>query len=311
MAMREFLRFTKEATFGTFNGTPGTGEQFWVTLPGPNSFTMRPVPIRYSIRDPGGLNRRRLTGTEQIALSGRLMTVLHPSQADKFLNTLLTTSGTREELGSFTLDHAFLSEASSAAFLYKRYLGCKAKKVGISCSNEGENVKTMVNVDVIGSTPATITVSDMATPAPSNMASDLPYTFQDTSGALVLASTARTQYSSFSLEVNNILDLLFDESQYAGAIRFCGRDINFSFRQRLNLNTDRTTFEGVTAFSTAVTFNNGTNTAVFTLGSRNFFTSLEDDLQLDKAYYRTINSEVYLDTSLSSGAGNDLVLSFT
>lgn len=309
MAMREFLRLTYESSYGTFNGSPGSGEQFLITLPGPNSFTMRPVPMRYTIRDPGGLNRMRLVGSNQLSLSGRLMTVLHPSQAEKFLGICLNTSGTREELGSFTLDHAFVSEASPATILYKRYLGCKCAKGSLTASNEGENQKFMMSLDIVGSTPGTITVSDFATPAPSGMPSDLPYVFQNTGGNISIGST-RTQYRSVSIDWTNILDVLFDESQYASAIRFCGRDIGFSFTERLRTNSDRSTFEGTTAVTSSIELDNGTNSVTFAFGARTFFTAVDDDLQLSKAHYRTIKSAVFLDPSAASGAGTDLTLTF-
>ena len=304
--MREALKITTEASFGVFNSGATSGQKATLTLNGGNQFTMRPVPNRYTIRDAGGRNRTRMVGTEQIGLAGTLTTPLHPSQAGLILGHCFTPTGTPEDLTSFTIDHRFQSADSSGTFLYKRYLGCKVAKASLSASNEGEGTKFMLSLDIVGSTPATITSSDFA-PVIGDLATDLPYTFQDSSG-LVSIGSARTQYRDLEITVTNVLDVLFDENQYANRIKFCGRDGMFSFTQRLNNNNDRSPLEAVTAQTVTIALNNGTVATTFNFGAKSIFSSVTDDLPLGREFYQKKTLMSIFDPALSGGSGNDFTI---
>ncbi len=115
---RQFLRFTPETTYGTYNSS---GTATFVQIDQNNPFTMRPVPVRWSIRSAGGFNRRVQTGSSKTSLQGNLNSLCYGSQMAAFSSWIFASSS--NVLPSATIDHVIVMDDPSSTKVYRRYLG--------------------------------------------------------------------------------------------------------------------------------------------------------------------------------------------
>jgi hypothetical protein len=301
MYTSEFLRITQETTFGTYNSSPTTGQVAIVQLDQANAFTMRPKPMRWSIRTASSNNRRVQTGSSKMGYQGGLQTLIYPSQAGLLLPWFCNLDATTGQAYSCTIDHAITMEDSGATVVYKRYLGCKVGR-GVISGNADDQLMRL-RLDLIGQTQATITNTDFPTPALTDYPTDAPYVFEHLAGGLTLNGSL-PEPKSFELTVENILDATFNSSAYVTRIKNCGRNVDFVTAAVYQRATDRTKFEGVTAITAEAVFTNGAHSLTFNMETQNFYDDINDDLPFDKVKYQELHMQAYLDGT----AGNDFSL---
>src|SRR5438270_132047 len=97
--LREYLRITKENTYGVFNTAPTVGvDQIYIRLDDSNSFTMRKAPIPVRIPYGGGWAIPAYTFSDKLQLQGALRTSLYYSQAELLLSWGLTVINSDQTL---------------------------------------------------------------------------------------------------------------------------------------------------------------------------------------------------------------------
>lgn len=303
---REFLRLTKEQTYGTFDAAAASSDIVQIDLTGDNAFTMRPRPRMWSIRSAAGNSVRRLTGSSQMEVGGRLTTLLFPSQQSLLLPWGCSPSGTPNDLFSVTADHGVLLE-DGTTIKRRRYLGTKVRtiEVGAEAGTADGNL-VRVTYELVAQQPASPDPDATAFPAPqlTDYPTDAPYVFQHASGGFKVAST-RSEYDRISIRITNNLHVPFHGGQYITRCRYKGRDVNFTFHNLYLAVTDRVAYEAITAQDAEVLFTNGAHTAKFDFNTKNYFVDgIEDDLPLSSGYYQSLSLQAYLDAA----AGSDFAL---
>lgn len=310
--MRQYLKIWKETSYGVFAnpGSPVKNTDYVVVrLDQGNSFTPRPTPKPYVIRAADGFNRRVQTGSAQTDVKGNLNTILYPEQAQFFLEAMckLTTTSGVPDTGSYTIDHAIVTEDTVHTIAYRRYLGMKVEQGTLAGSRD--NVIFRLNIGWDGKQPASpnITVTDFPEPAETEFPATLPYVFthMQSPGNLTL-TTSRSEFGSFQLTVKNMLDPTFFEQTYKTRCKWCGRDLDMEIMLLYQTAADRADFEAVTARAVSARVDNGTNHFILDFKASNFDTAVEDDLPLEKLHTQKLTWSNYYDTT----ALTDLAMTF-
>lgn len=305
MAAREAVRITKEVTWGVYQTTPPSTDVAVLHLPAGDSQTIRATPQLWTERSAGSNNRRVMRGTERTAVGGSLTTKAFPSQAKVIIPLAISLSGTQLDLGSFTVDHRILKDDGSG-FDYRRYLGCKASSLNLTCDNTEGGTVVQIALDCVGKAPATITVTDFAEPAfgvsPGYPFED-PFAFEDLTGLLSIAGSPLPFFSSMNFKVDNKLRNPFDDKRYISQLTWAGRDASMVARSRYTTSSWRTILEAQTAEPITFTFSDGTNTAAFDMKGANYADSVADSLPFEgDGFYQTLTWANFFDTT----AGTDL-----
>jgi hypothetical protein len=299
-ATREYLQLTPEVTPGTFNGS---GTAVLVDIDSANAYTVRPMPIRQTIRTAGALNRRLKTIAKKTAFQGNLNFTMRGSYGTGFLASWLTpVSGV---LPSFTIDHVLVGEDNSLTKIYSRHLGMYIQQAQFTASEQDQWMK--VALQLVGMNKATITGTDFPEPAVTAYPTDPFITFEDGSGGLTLHAATRLDIESFTLTVKNLLDVRFFVAATPQKIKWCGRDVDWTSRLSLSSSIPRTDFEAQTGIAGAITFNNGTNSLAFAMEGNNVYSGVTDQLDQSKVYLQEVTLESHLDTSVP----NDFTLTAT
>lgn len=302
MPARHYIRLTKEATFKTFNASPGANEQIILQVPSGNASTIRNQPLMWTERSAGASNRKVMTGSRTNALAGKLTQKLFPSQAAFWMPQIFTLAGTPLDLASFTMDEVLVM--STGTKKYHRTLGCKVDTAMLKANNTPGGMVWSMDLDIVGSTPATITVSDFAEPAITDYPTDNPYVFQDCAGNLTVGSSF-TNFESLTLSVKNILPKdQFDEYQYLQRIPWCGRDIEFDLKVLYKGTTLRTDLEGIAAIAVSCVLDDGTVATTLDMEATNYITDVADDMPFESSYKQAVKITNLLDTT----AGTDITV---
>lgn len=289
---RECLRITPETVPGTYasGNTP-----YLIRLTRDNAFTGIPEPMRYVIRDAGSSNRAAQTGYGQVGTKCSLVTPWYFSQSAALITSAIATGSGPLLLPSVTIDHMTMMEDGSNTKIYTRYLGCYIRRLAISMNNTAASIYAMLNIDFDFLAVANITVTDFPNQALASYNTDLPVIFTMSAGGVTIHAAARTSYKAFNLTIENILDVIYDESAYPQAIKWCGSNASWGADFRFKALTDRNDFQAVTAIATKLVVGDGTNVGTFDLQGKNYFTGVGDQLSLNGAHYQSLSGETYLD----------------
>jgi len=281
---RQWLAIMPESTYGTYN-TGGT--LIYIRLASDNAFSMNPTVLSEDIRDAGGGNRKVQRVATRKSHAGSLTTPLYPTQANALLAWGATISS--NDLGSYSINHY-------DGVRTRRYLGVKVGKLGLACSPTSHLI---LSLDLVAQT----TASDptFAEPAFSSFPTELPYTFQQSSGQFSVAASARTRYNSFALSIVNMLKPQFEELDYISSLPYCGRDVSFTTSFQYSASTDTAAYEAQTSLDTTIAFVHGTNTLTLDFQSVGKLSSRARSMPLGD-----ISREDYtLDAFYESAGGTD------
>jgi hypothetical protein len=293
---REYLRWTPELTWGTFDATFATPAI--IQLDQPNMFTMRKKPVEWMIRTAGSYNRRLQKGSSKYGIGGGLNMLVYGTQLVTMAPALFATSA--NVLGSATIDHAIVMEDGSNTVVYQRYLGVMCQQVGIAAKESDQLMR--LTLQLIGKATATITITDFAEPAVTAYPSAAPYVFEH-AGAFTLA-TSRSEFEDISITIKNVLDAKFFRTSTLSRIKYLGRDVDVSIKFPHITTADRAALEAQTAVAASCTFTNGGNSAAFQFNSKNYIAEVTDALDLDKIYLQSIAMQCFFDPT--AGTPNDM-----
>lgn len=305
--MREFLRLTKETTYGVFPTSPAAGTQMLVSLPSDNSFTVRKMIDPIDMRSAGADNRRVKRIVKTYKVGGGLKTLVRPSQAT-LLGSLATgiTGGNCKTLPSFTCDHGFYLENSGCTVELRRYMGCMMD-LTLTASNTAEGTLMMADATIIGQSASIITGTDFPTPADTDLGAidnEAPYAFQDCTGALTIGSV-RTLYSSWSFHFGNKLITYPGEGPTIGLLAWRSRDPSVTISNLYTSPQDRIDYEAAAAKAVSFTFTEGTASLAFALGAANYFDAPKDDLKVGDGFFM---QEITLQNFVDPATGTDFTL---
>jgi len=305
--VREFLRITQEAVYGTFNASPTTGEQVLISLPQDNSFTVRKKINSMAIRSAGANNRRVKMISRTFDVGGKLMTYVRPSQA-ALLATLLggLTTGDCPTLPSFTCDHGFMLEDGSCTPFITRYTGCMADGV-LTASNTGEGTNMKADLTIIGQLATVITTTIFPVPVATDLTAidnEVPYAFQDCTGALIVGG-GRTDFNSISFNFGNKILPYRGETAQISRLNWRSRDPSVTIDNLYKSKQDRLDYEAITPKAVSFTFTEGGHSIAFALGANNYFDEPQDDLKVGDGWFM---QSITLQNFIDPATGIDLAI---
>lgn len=306
--MREFLRITQEATYGTFNASPTTGQQVLISLPSDNAFTVRRTNNETYIRSQGTYGRRIKKISRTHDVGGKLMTHVRPTQA-ALLASLLAglTSGNCPNLKSFSAEHGIFLEDGSCTAEITRYTGCKMADGTLTVNNTPDGFSMMADLTIVGQDAAYITSTDLPTPAPADLTAldnETPYAFQDCVGALIIGGS-RTDFTSIQINFGNKLSPFRGETATISRLDWRSRDASITVANLYKSKQDRVDYENVTAKAVSVAFTEGGSSLTFDFGANNFFDAPQDDLKLADGHFM---QTVTLQNLVDPATGSDIVI---
>lgn len=284
---RQWLRLTKEATYGTYDSG---GTTAWIRLDTDNAFTPQIMVGRNPIRDAGGGNRRVQVVSSTHTVTGKLSTLLYPAQASAIL--AWATTLTSNELSSYTAD--FYDSVR-----VRRFLGGKVDSLDLSCdATQGEGVLRAE----LGLTFQTYAGSDpsLSEPAYSSFPTTTPYVFKQSSTGFTVGGSVRTKYNKFSCSIKNRLSKPFDELAYVSGIYYCGRDIDFATSFQYSSSTDQGNYEGQTALTCSNVFTHPTNTLTLDFKTAGYMSTRSRSLPLGDVAREGYTIEAFYDSSNST-----------
>lgn len=296
---REFLRVTTESVWGTYDSG---GTATIVQLTDSNSFTMRPAPVRWTIRSAGGYNRRWQSGSSKTVVSGALSNlVVYGSQISAWLAWMQPTGAAPGpyDLPSCTIDHVIQMEDGGNTKVYRRYLGVKVGGWQLT-SNADSQLLRLSFTSLVGKSFATITSSDFSEPAANAYASGTPFVHEHAS-AMTLG-TSRTEFDAFQVTGTNLLDPRFFNGTTISYLKYCGRDIDWSITFPYVISTDRTSlYENTSASSMSITYTiPAAQTLTLNFESQNIVGGVADSLDFNRLFTQTISGWSQVDTSAST-----------
>lgn len=285
---QSWLRITKESTYGTFDSGALTSNIAWVRLHSSNAFTMRAVPQVQVIRSADGGNRRRQLVASRKVVQGNLSTLFYPTQASFFLNAALTL--TSNDLASYTIDFW-------DSIQVHRFLGCKVSQLHLAGTAQADAVP--LSLSWVGQSKTTATLAD---PGVTVFPTEVPYVHFESKGLLSIGGTV-TKYSALGITVKNMLDGTFDEDQWITSCPYVGRDIDLNVKLQYVSSTLRTAFEAQSALTvTAAWARSGGLTSTIDLKTKDYVSSVQDDLPLDKASYQNVDVHCFYDSAATTDA---------
>ncbi len=243
--MRQWVRITKEAIYGTYDGSAANADVTWVRLASDGAFAMIPQVEAFTIKTYDARAEPVQYGTNRTILSGSLATPFYGTQADLFLRLATGLVGTGSpatyDLPSFTIDHY-------DGVRTRRYLGCKIASATLDIPTSGYATWSfsIVAHKPDGSNPTLAEPAGTVFPA----ATDIPFTLQDTVGGFKVGSnTARTKYSSINCTFANVLS--GEQTELPHLIHvYGGREISFGSTFWYEAGeTDRAAYEAATALT--------------------------------------------------------------
>lgn len=298
--IREFGMAVIESAYGTAKTSPVAGtELVYMRLDGDDSFTVTADPVEQEIARGGGFAVGALMFASQTAVTGRLQMKLYSSQALFWLNWLMarintgqtspwTTTEPVGDLASLSLYHAYAGP-DNVTYKRTRYAGCKA--TGFTLSASDQSPFWQLSIDITAQRPvgnaqdasSDPNATEFPAPTDSQLPTD-PYLWRHTTFSL--GGSARTELSSFQLQVRNTLDPNYYTSRFLTALNLRGRQATFDANVLLRLTTpdDRASYEALSALASTLALADGTRTTTFQLRGNNRPTQATRQLALGRTY---------------------------
>lgn len=290
---RSWLRATKEATWGTFDGSATVIH--WIRLAGDSAFAMAPAPVPYIINSADSLNEPIQTEAQQIRVAGGLVTPLYHSQAADLLAWGMTPVGSGSpatySLPSYTLDHY-------DGVRTRRYLGVRVASIAISAPANGP---AMLTFSLVGWKPDASNPT-LTEPGIADFPTTTPYILQSTVGGVKLGPDAvRTRYRSLTFTVANILESPFCEDVYVSDILYCGRIITLDTQLAYvsaTASTDRAAYEGQTVNAKAeMRFTQGDNNVLIDMHTKTRITNYTAESPLGAGKFASMTLTGFMDAA--------------
>lgn len=289
---QQWLRATKESTYGQYDSGALTQDIHWLRLHGNNAYTMRSdvSKTRKIIRSADGGNRRRQVVKARTVYGGKLVTPLYPSQCGFLLSWASTL--TSNDLPSYTLD--FFDSVRA-----RRTVGVKVDQLQLAGDDSSDYY--VASLSLTGQTqPADPT---LAQPADTVFPTELPWEFVETAGLITIGGTPVTKYKNFQLTISNMLKGKFNELPYLSSLYYTGRDIDYRINPEYLVPDWRGYFESQAALSIAAAWNRSSPAHALALNfqTNSYLADLPpEDLPLDDAAYTELGFQSFYDQSVST-----------
>ncbi len=331
MASREFAMFTIESSYGTPKTGPVLGtDYFYLRLHDGDSFTGQMNPVLLDIMYGGGratpavqvsdeyrvpftLKTYLYPGAHSATLLGWCMNVVNSGRTTPWITTDSNNLMPPGDLASIGIYHAVtLNDGTIDRRLYN---GCKAHSWTLSCSRSDPRalltVQGVAIRDNLNAAGASAYPDATEFPAPAETSyPQQPYLFSQSAGFFVLSTstTARTQYDSVSISVQNAMDPVAFETNYVVLDKFCGRTSTLNANLHMKLSpADLTLLQAKTVTNNSLKLDNGTNTLKVDFLAKNYFKSVARTLPLNQVFKRAISVQNFWDPA----GANDLTLTTT
>jgi hypothetical protein len=320
---REYLLIYPEgnspSSWGVF---PGTGSPTYIQLTDSNAFTLRPAPVRWTLRSASGYNRRILSGSFKTMTTGALNNmVVFGSQVGFWMNWLqpYQIGGTSAyELPSCSIDHVIIDESGSQNQIQKRYLGVKVGAWSLTSNSDASLMRlSLTNLIAKQYQNPTISPSIPSDPAYNNYppisSTDSPFVHQHASTVVLGATPGGTDrhltgFDQFTVNVRHMLDPRFFNSTQIAYLRYCGRDVDWSltFPYRIDASNDRvslfenqlTTGLGTVPITMNITYSiPSSHTLALNMETNALIGSVTDDLNFNQLFMQNITGWNQVDSS--------------
>jgi tail tube protein len=329
---REFLMAVEEGAYKTPAASPtiwatsttyglANAQAYYCRLDGGNAFSMRPRPVQVEVPYGGGVAVGAYRVADKLECKGRLKMKLSVAQAPFWLSWAgvriaggtapWTTTEPNGDLASCSIYHAI--QRSDGTFKRRVYLGCKVDAWTLACS-EASTVCEL-DLEISASTPQGNAFDSSSDPSSGTFPSPLdtyfpsdPFVWIHTGGAVTIAGSARTAITELTVSSRNVLARSFYNQRFIGKLRWVGRKTTIATKLEYAASPDdRTAYEGLTAGTVSIGFNNGTHGFVLDCKAQNVMDPFEDDLPLDNLYWQSNTENNLWDNT----AGTDLALTFS
>ncbi len=310
--MKRWLSITKESAFGTASVTPA--DKIWVFLSGANSFKHMTTPQYWSLMTGMGYAVPWASGCETIGVGASLSVPLTATQAPFLLpwafqriaagSVPWATTEPAGDLASCRLEYFWTT--FDGVVKSKAWTGCKVASATLGGSDQ-DRAPLSLQLQLIGSTPQGNPYDESSDPA---VAQPLPTVypkdyllFQHLRGGLSIGAVGvRTNWKSFSVELQNRLTPYFDEYRYANAIRLGGRAATLKSRLRLkNTTDDRAVWESGGVMAASAELNDGSKKIKFDFRSQNVVDSMGEDFPEDGEVYYDLAIKNQFDPAATAG----------
>lgn len=316
MSMQQAI-MTTESAFKTATASPVLNTDYIaLRIDTDNGVYFRREPQFWGpVRSAHTRNRRERTGTERFLIRGNVSQVLHRVQAPLLIRWALqpvdqtptpdlpwTTSVAAGHLGTAQFDGAH-EQMDNGTMRRRLVNGAVCVSGRIEGNNQTDLIRYSANFIAATEGPSSFT-APAATDYPTS-----EYVFQDmwSGSGIFKVGSATTSVSSWAIDWTNFVTPQWYEASSIIEPRMMGRDINFTFTERLNSTPDRRTpFDARTAQDCEFTLHDGTGSVKFDFHARSFMESIQDSLPLQNEYTRTITASVFFDPA----QGTDLTLTF-
>lgn len=297
---RQWLRLTKESTYGTFNASPSAGEQIYIRLTGDNPFTVMPKPQPFEIVSCDAIGETVQEDNQIYFTDGNLTTPAYPSQMAFFLSQLTGAAGSGTPavyaLPSFTADYYDGART-------RRYLGCHFQTGMLAVPASGGPATWSLAIISWKPDSSNPTFTE---PALSSFPSDLPLRLQDTVSALKLATSdaTRTKYNAFSATWTNNIAREPDETAYPSLL-YAGRRCAFQgVFHYLTSETDRALYEARTTTTyNQITFTRtGQHTVLLNWNGKGKVTGFSPNYRMAGRNYVTLDMVALYDGAATPNA---------
>lgn len=311
---REWLYVVRESALGTPKASPVLGtDSTYIRLIDGNSFSMYAKPIIEEIPYGGGFAVTAEAISDHYECKGQLKTKLYPTQAQLLLDWATsrinsgqtspwTTTELPGDLASMSVYHAI--RQADGTYNRKVFGGCKVAGAKIEVSRQ--STTAMLTLDLVACSQtgeATQTGDPTTTPFPDPTDASYPtspYTFFMTAGQMSIGGSTRTQYEDLTLNIQNVLDGQWFESNHLTILPFLGRASTLDTTLYLKISPDdRSAFEAITANAASVTLQNGVTGQNLTIqyNGQNTITDLPYDLPLNQVFKQKMTLKNRFDVS--------------
>lgn len=311
------------SNWGAFPNTPAP---VYIQLTDSNAFTLRPSPVRWTIRSAGGYNRRVLSGSFKTLTTGALNNlVVFGGQASSLwfggfswlMPYSYTASGsTVYELPSCSIDHVIADESGSFTQVTKRYLGVKVAAWSFTSNSDASLARlSLTSLFAKSFQNSGFSPAISSDPAYSSYPSDPPYVHQHASSDVTFQATGGTPnnryqsgFDQFTMNVRHMLDPRFFNSTQIAYLRYCGRDVDYSVtfpylitpvNDRVVLFESSSTLTGVTPVTAHITYSiPGTgHTFKFNFQTNSLVGTISDDLNFNQLFMQNLTGWSQVDSS--------------
>lgn len=223
-----YARLTKETTFGVFETTPATGDQFWVEITERNPFRVMETPGISSSRSASDYNLRGRAQTVRYTVGGSLSTRVYPSQSDRLVKWGFRPTGSPLKLPSYSAD---IFDGVNV----KRYLGLQVADGTLRSGADPNTAALTLAYTLVGT--KMVDAITLTVPSPIPIPNEPFYVHQDAEGSVIINGSGNVDYSDITIRVQNRLAGGHRAGKWVTRRDYRGRDLDVMLNPYTSDNT--------------------------------------------------------------------------